>query len=106
MLRSRRCRIIRAHTHFGRSAGAGSVVRREGASDHGAVHTGDESLAVIGRSGELASIEAVIAAAQGGSGSVLIARGEAGIGKTRLLEVGSARARTEGLAVVSCSGDP
>jgi predicted ATPase len=41
---------------------------------------------LIGRAAELAQIEAVVATAAGGRGRVLLLDGEAGIGKTRLVE--------------------
>ncbi|TYK52432.1 helix-turn-helix transcriptional regulator [Actinomadura decatromicini] len=50
-----------------------------------------ESL-LLGRQAECAAIEALLDAARDGHGSVLVVRGEAGMGKTALMEYGAARA--------------
>jgi DNA-binding CsgD family transcriptional regulator len=47
---------------------------------------------IVGRDAELARIDALIAAARGGEGGALVLRGEAGIGKTALLEAAWERA--------------
>jgi len=47
---------------------------------------------LIGRADELARLRAALAAAQSGRGSLLLVSGEAGVGKTRLVEAGLADA--------------
>jgi GMP synthase (glutamine-hydrolysing) len=60
---------------------------------------------LIGRDGEVARIEAALTAARQGGSAVIVVRGEAGAGKTALLDAAVARAR--GLRVVRTSGaDP
>ena len=47
---------------------------------------------LIGRIGELATLGRALEAARGGAGGIVLLAGEAGVGKTRLLEAGLARA--------------
>ena len=47
---------------------------------------------LIGRAGELAALGKAIDAARSGAGGIVLLAGEAGVGKTRLLEAGLARA--------------
>jgi tetratricopeptide (TPR) repeat protein len=54
---------------------------------------------LLGRAAELGSIEQALAAAREGHGGLLLVTGEAGIGKTRLADEASARARALGFHV-------
>jgi DNA-binding CsgD family transcriptional regulator len=54
----------------------------------------------VGREGALAAAGAVLERAQGGSGSILVVAGEAGIGKSRLLREITAAARHRGFVVL------
>ena len=54
---------------------------------------------LVGREAELAAIDAALAAALGGQGRLLLVTGEAGSGRTRLLEELAARAAAGGFAV-------
>jgi DNA-binding winged helix-turn-helix (wHTH) protein/tetratricopeptide (TPR) repeat protein len=54
----------------------------------------------VGRREELAFLEARSAAARAGHGACVVVSGEAGIGKTRLLEEHAERARSQGLRVL------
>ncbi|GHB23955.1 helix-turn-helix transcriptional regulator [Streptomyces viridiviolaceus] len=61
----------------------------------------DSHVALRGRGRELAALEQVLATARSGSSAVLVLRGEAGIGKTALLDYAAGRAvgfRTVGVA--------
>ncbi|WP_028799597.1 helix-turn-helix transcriptional regulator [Streptomyces sp. 142MFCol3.1] len=63
----------------------------------------DAQIGLLGRDRELAALERVLAAAQAGSSAVLALRGEAGIGKTALLDYAAGRAvgfRTAAIAGV------
>jgi len=60
------------------------------------------STVMLGRSGELAAIEQLIASAVLGQGQVLVVRGEPGIGKTTLLQ--TAQGTTADVRVLSISG--
>jgi len=55
----------------------------------------------IGRPAELAAVRQLVDAAAAGSGSALLVTGEAGIGKTRLLEEAARRAAAAGVLVLS-----
>ena len=59
--------------------------------------------ALVGRNAELARIDAALASARCGESAVLVLRGDAGIGKTALLDAAGGRAR--GLRVVRASGN-
>ncbi|MGD1221701.1 LuxR C-terminal-related transcriptional regulator [Streptomyces krungchingensis] len=52
----------------------------------------DAQVGLLGRDRELAALERVLATAQAGSSAVLVLRGEAGIGKTALLDYAAGRA--------------
>ena len=58
---------------------------------------------LIGREGALGDVRAVLARARGGTGSILLVAGEAGIGKSRLLRETAAEARERGFVVLSGS---
>jgi AAA ATPase domain len=58
---------------------------------------------LIGRDAELAAIRAVVASASG-DGGVLLLRGEAGIGKSALLEKGMEVAKAAGIRVLRITG--
>lgn len=60
------------------------------------------SLALVGRERELAELERIWGSAAGGAGAVAVLRGEAGIGKTRL--VSELRARTSASGGLSATG--
>jgi DNA-binding CsgD family transcriptional regulator len=59
-----------------------------------------QGTALLERAAELAEIDAVIAAAQGGAGGLIVIEGPAGIGKTSLLAEGRARAADAGFTVL------
>jgi DNA-binding CsgD family transcriptional regulator len=59
---------------------------------------------LVERDAELASLDAALAAARSGSGRLVIVRGEAGIGKSVLLQAARERARALGMLVLSASG--
>jgi hypothetical protein len=59
------------------------------------------SPALVGRSAELATVRRLVDAASAGSGAALVVTGEAGIGKTRLLDEAARRAADAGLVVLS-----
>jgi DNA-binding winged helix-turn-helix (wHTH) protein len=61
--------------------------------------------AYVGRARARAKLEAVLDAALGGRGCVLLLTGEAGIGKTRTAELLSERARAHGALTVTASGE-
>ena len=56
---------------------------------------------VVGRAAELATARGLVDAVAAGRGGALLVAGEAGIGKTRLLDEVAARARERGLPVLS-----
>ncbi|MFC6083997.1 AAA family ATPase [Sphaerisporangium aureirubrum] len=56
---------------------------------------------LLGRQAECAAIDAVLESARDGQGSVLVVRGETGVGKTALLDRGAARASAFRLARVA-----
>jgi predicted ATPase len=58
---------------------------------------GPEALGLAGRDRELAALESLLVAAQGGAGSLVVVEGPAGIGKTRLLDAARVRARSRGI---------
>lgn len=55
---------------------------------------------VVGRAGELAQVRRLVAAAASGRGGVLAVLGEAGVGKTRLLDAAASAAAGAGLLVL------
>jgi DNA-binding CsgD family transcriptional regulator len=57
--------------------------------------------AVVGRAGELAEVRRLVAAAASGRGGALAVVGEAGVGKTRLLDAAASAATDAGLLVLS-----
>ncbi|HEY2334811.1 MAG TPA: AAA family ATPase, partial [Solirubrobacterales bacterium] len=59
-----------------------------------------QGTALLERASELAEVDAVIAAAQGGAGRLIVIEGPAGIGKTSLLAEGRARAASSGFTVL------
>jgi DNA-binding CsgD family transcriptional regulator len=56
------------------------------------VSPGDTRVGLLGRDRELAALDRVLATARAGSSAVLVLRGEAGIGKTALLDYAAGRA--------------
>jgi DNA-binding CsgD family transcriptional regulator len=66
------------------------------------VPVGDTRVGLLGRDRELAALERVLATARAGSSAVLVLRGEAGIGKTALLD--HAARRAVGFRTVAVSG--
>jgi DNA-binding CsgD family transcriptional regulator len=60
----------------------------------------DEQPALLERSEELAAVDAAIAGARGGTGTLVVIEGPAGIGKTALLAEGRARAAASGSTVL------
>jgi DNA-binding CsgD family transcriptional regulator len=67
-----------------------------------AVSTGSAAQALRGRADECARLDALLEGARAGSGGVLVLRGEAGLGKTALLE--HAIASASGLRVLRVAG--
>ena len=62
---------------------------------------------LVGRTGERALLQALAARAAGGTRAAVLVRGEAGIGKTRLLdELAAGAADDRGMAVVRCACSP
>ncbi|MEV0719226.1 ATP-binding protein, partial [Asanoa sp. NPDC050611] len=61
---------------------------------------------MIGRDAELAVLAGALAAAEAGSGTLLVLEGPAGIGKTTLLDAAATDARRRGLAVLRARGNP
>ena len=57
----------------------------------------------VGRGAELARIDAALASARRGESSVLVVRGEGGVGKTALLDAAAERAR--GLRILRARGE-
>ncbi|NEK57872.1 AAA family ATPase [Geodermatophilus sabuli] len=61
---------------------------------------------MLGREPELAVLDALLAAAATGSGATLLVRGDAGIGKSALLEEAGVRASAAGFRVLRTAGVP
>lgn len=61
---------------------------------------------MFGRARELSELEAALARARDGSASVVLVAGEAGIGKTRLLQQAAEQARSEGTCVLIGANAP
>lgn len=78
-------------TSVGREAGASETARGPAAD-----------LGYVGRTTELAAIESLLASPDGG---VLLLEGEAGIGKTALLDIACSRAEARGTRVARTSAD-
>jgi len=66
------------------------------AAQHGGSARGPAMPSLIGRDGELAELEAAWEGAAGGAGTAIVIRGEAGIGKTRLVAELRERVRRAG----------
>ena len=66
-------------------------------------HAGEDAAALVGRGAELARIDAALASARRGESSVLVVRGEGGVGKTALLDAAAERAR--GLRILRARGE-
>jgi hypothetical protein len=60
---------------------------------------------LIGRERELSFVRTQLKACRSGSGAALLFRGEAGIGRTRMLEACAVEAKTFGCAVISAGAD-
>jgi class 3 adenylate cyclase/tetratricopeptide (TPR) repeat protein len=60
----------------------------------------------VGRERELARLEAVLDDTAAGRGQRVVITGEAGIGKSRLVQAATARAGEKGLAVLACATSP
>jgi DNA-binding CsgD family transcriptional regulator len=63
-----------------------------------------DTVKLIERSDDLASIEGVLAAAETGEGSLILVRGPAGIGKTALVEAASELGRARGFRLLKATG--
>src|SRR3712207_3742256 len=59
---------------------------------------------LLERDGELAALDAALAAARGGEGRVLVVEGPGGIGKTSVLAAARTRAREAGMRVLAARG--
>lgn len=66
----------------------------------------DAGIDAVGRDGELASLDALVARAGGGATQVAVVEGEAGIGKTTLLRAFAARQSAAGATVLVASCGP
>jgi hypothetical protein len=64
----------------------------------------DSVAGLLERDSELAAIKRLLERAVGGAGSLLIVEGPAGVGKTRLLDVGAQTADATGVTVLRASG--
>jgi DNA-binding CsgD family transcriptional regulator len=60
----------------------------------------------VGRDEERDAVERLVATAVSGTGGVLVIEGDAGLGKSRLLDVGTGVAEDLGVQVVAAGGDP
>src|SRR4051812_44994386 len=74
---------------------------RPGARDTGSMSTRVTSSRLIGRTSELAELEAALADAAAGRPSLAFVAGESGVGKTRLLTELERRARESGARVLT-----
>jgi DNA-binding CsgD family transcriptional regulator/tetratricopeptide (TPR) repeat protein len=74
---------------------------RAASGDTGHVATRVTSSTFVGRSVELAELEAAFSEASGGRASIAFVAGESGVGKTRLVDELAARARASGGRVLS-----
>ncbi|MBB2940564.1 DNA-binding CsgD family transcriptional regulator [Actinoplanes lutulentus] len=61
---------------------------------------------LIGRESEIAVLSEALGRAKAGAGGGLLLVGDAGVGKSALLDVVVARARAAGVRVLSCAGSP
>jgi DNA-binding winged helix-turn-helix (wHTH) protein/tetratricopeptide (TPR) repeat protein len=78
---------------------APSEAKRE--SERPAAPRAPVSAPLVGREGELARVEEIVRDAVAGRARVLVVSGEPGIGKTRLLDEIAARAKAQGMTVLS-----
>src|SRR5690606_21231539 len=90
-------------------AGAGSLrlrgLRRSlGMEDSMRPRAGTDQSALLGRRAEREALEQLLARSQAGQSGVLVLRGEAGIGKTALLEHARSTALASGFRVESAAG--
>src|SRR5690349_20685953 len=60
-----------------------------------------DGAALVGRGGDLAALEAALEQARGGQPVTVLIAGEAGMGKTRLVEAFAERARAQGARVLT-----
>ena len=74
-----------------------------GVGHNGRMRSAAGSVAV-GRDREIAAVADVLRRARSGAGSALVIRGDAGIGKTTLLDEGRGVAVEEGMCVLWCRG--
>src|SRR5882757_8818141 len=74
-------------------AAAGRSASRPASRDTGAMATRVSARGMIGRSAELAELEAALSEAATGSPSIAFVAGESGLGKTRLLDELAQRAK-------------
>jgi DNA-binding SARP family transcriptional activator/tetratricopeptide (TPR) repeat protein len=72
-----------------------------GPADHGTGRPGAAAARLFGRSAELAVLQHAWAAAVAGRSGLVLVRGEAGVGKTRLVAEVAATARSQGAVVAS-----
>jgi DNA-binding CsgD family transcriptional regulator/tetratricopeptide (TPR) repeat protein len=68
---------------------------------HGTVHRRPRAAALVGRAEELALLVRLVDDARQGAGGAVVVRGEAGVGKSRLLAEAAAAARERGCAVAT-----
>ena len=83
------CRLRRSKHRYNRGGSKGSVAMVTGTS-----------APFVGRAAELAAVESALERARGGDGCLVLLGGEAGIGKSRLLEETRGHARSLGFGVI------
>ena len=97
-VRARRSRVVAALTGARGNRCTDAVDAATGTTVRGGV---SRSPVLVGRAAELATARGLVDAVAAGRGGALLVAGEAGIGKSRLLDEVAARAAERGLPVLS-----